>query len=85
MVALQWINSSHHAGDLEFFFSDELYRKIAQLSCVPSTEVPLLPSLPSSKLWEGLKGACALMMQSLAMQIRCACDMHVTAGNACDM
>ena len=70
MLALQWINFNHQASDLQFFFSEPLYNKVAELSCVPSTEVTVLPSLPSTKLWEGLKTACALMMQSLAMQIR---------------
>lgn len=77
MLALQWINFNHQAGDLQFFFSEQLYSKIAELSCVPSMEVSVLPSLPSSKLWDGLKMACALMMQSLAMQIRYI-HMHVT-------
>lgn len=39
MVALRWLNFKHEANDLLFFFSEELYTKIAELSCLPSTEV----------------------------------------------
>lgn len=70
MVALQWINLKHEAADLQLFFTEELYRKIVELSCIPSTEVSALPPLPPSKLWERVKVSCALLTQFLAMEIR---------------
>lgn len=73
MVALQWINMKHEASDLQLFFTDDLYSKIVELSCVPSTEVSALPSPPPSTVWERVKRSCALLVQFLAMEIRYDC------------
>ena len=78
MLALQWMNLHPQAGDLQSFFTDTLYGKIAELSCVPSTEVHPLPALPPSQLWDSIKTASAFMMQLLAMKIRCVYNMSVS-------
>ena len=68
MVALQWVGLKHEANDLQPFFTDELYGKIAELSCIGNS-IPPSP-LSTSKLWGGVKTACALLTQLVAMEIR---------------
>lgn len=69
LLALEWINFEHHPSDLRLFFTGQFYGKLAELSGVPNTELPVQTALPSTRTWSVLKKVCLLMMQLLVLQV----------------